>query len=78
MSRTRKDSSQVSRVEVEVIKRSDKAFEIIVSRGRDRETLDVDERGLSEVLCVRFGYCGAEYDAILRQLGLTERTVLRF
>jgi hypothetical protein len=51
---------------LEVLKNDDGTYEVF-SKGelvRSR----VQERWLNEELCVGYGFCGDEYDAILRQL----------
>ena len=42
----------------------------------DRER--VHEDGLGEQLCVRFGFCGKEYDLIVHELGENGRKKLFF
>jgi hypothetical protein len=72
MSRTRKDSRQGT--VIEVIRREDGAFDLFLNRKVDHECIHED--GLLDVLCVRFGYCADEFDAIrseLDQNGRAER-----
>ena len=64
MSRTRKDSRQGT--VIEVIKREDGTFDLFLNRKLDHGRIHED--GLSEVLCVRFGYCADEFEAILFEL----------
>lgn len=64
MSRTHKDARQ-NRV-LEVVKRDDGTFDLFMNRRLYRD--HVPEDGLPHELCVRFGYCGEEYDSILREL----------
>jgi len=74
MSRTRKDSKQGTRTIIEVIKREDGCFDLFLNRRLDHERIHEDR--LMEVLCVRFGYCGEEFQAILGELiqdGRSER-----
>lgn len=64
MGRTYKDARQ-NRV-LEVVKREDGTFDLFLNR---RLYLgQISEDGLPQELCVRFGYCGEEYDAILLEL----------
>jgi len=62
MGRTYKDVKQ-NRV-LEVVKREDGTFDLFLNRRLFRGK--VHEEGLPQELCVRFGYCGEEYDSILR------------
>ena len=64
MSRTRKDSYQGTLVEA--ITRLDDRFDLFLRRKLECE--GIDERGLKDVLCRRFGYCQDELDAILDEL----------
>jgi hypothetical protein len=64
MSRTHKDSRQGATVEL--IKRQDGTFDLFRNRELERE--GIHEDGMMDVLCVRFGYCGEEYDAMLHKL----------
>jgi hypothetical protein len=69
MSRTGKDSRQGTIIEV--IKREDGTFDLFLNRRLDRERIHAD--GLVDVLCVRFGYCQDEFDAILYELNKNGR-----
>jgi hypothetical protein len=69
MSRTRKDSQQGT--VIEVIKREDGTFDLFLNRRLDHERIHAD--GLVDVLCVRFGYCADEFDAILYELNKNGR-----
>ena len=64
MSRTRKDSHQ-NRV-LEVVKRVDGTFDLFLNRNVYRSGISEDT--LPRELCMRFGYCGEEYEEILREL----------
>jgi len=64
MSRTRKDSRQGTTIEV--IKREDGTFDLFLNRRLDHGRIHED--GPMDVLCVRFGYCADEFDAILHEL----------
>jgi hypothetical protein len=72
--RTRKDSRQ-NRV-LEVVRRDDGTFDLFLNRSLDRSR--IPEAGLNEQLCVRFGYCGKEYNEILVKLNETGRATLYF
>ena len=74
MGRTYKDSRQAT--VVEVLKRPDGTFDLYINRTLDREAIHSD--GLPDELCVRFGYCGQEYDDLLKQLHQSGRVELRF
>jgi hypothetical protein len=69
MSRTRKDSRQGT--VIEVIKREDGAFDLYLNRELGHE--GIREDGLAHILCVRFGYCGDEFDAIVLELNQSGR-----
>jgi hypothetical protein len=73
MSRTRKDSRQET--VFEIIKRDDATFDLFLNRELDRERIHED--GLSDVICVRFGYCADEFDAFLSELNQDERAERR-
>lgn len=64
MRRTRKDTRQ-NRV-LEVVKRDDGTFDLILNRNVCRSRISEDT--LPRELCVRFGYCGEEYEQILREV----------
>lgn len=72
MSRTYKDARQ-NRV-LEVIKNTDSTFDLFLNSALHRGK--VPEATLSEELCVRFGFCGDEYQAIVRELNLRGRKQL--
>ena len=59
-----------------MVKRNDGTFDLFLNRALDRSR--VPEVGLTEELCVRFGYCGEEYHTILREVSKSGRTTLRF
>lgn len=67
MGRTYKDTKQ-NKV-LEVVKREDGTFDFFLNRIPHRR--QVPEAALPEELCVRFGFCGEEYDAIMRKLNRT-------
>lgn len=64
MSRTHKDSRQGTIIEL--IKGKNGTFDLFRNRELERE--GIHEEGMVDVLCVRFGYCGEEYDAMLHKL----------
>jgi len=66
--RTYKDKRKQNRV-LEVVKRDDGTYDLFLNRRLDRG--QIPEAGLPEQLCVRFGFCGHEYDSILRELNQT-------
>jgi hypothetical protein len=72
VSRTRKDSHQ-NRV-LEVVKRDDGTFDLFLNRNVYRS--GVSEDTLPRELCRRFGYCGEEYEEILRELNQTGKKQL--
>jgi len=39
---------------------------------------DIEERWLPEELCVRFGFCGSEYDAILLEANESGRSKVMY
>ena len=65
VSRTSKDSARNAKTTtvLELIKRQDGNFDLFLNGKLTRG--DIQERWLPEELCVRLGFCGAEYDAIL-------------
>ena len=65
MSRTRKDSDEITKstTVLELVKRTDGNFDLFLNGTLHR--VKIQEKWLSEELCVRFGFCGSEYDAIL-------------
>jgi hypothetical protein len=73
MSRTRKDSRQGTIIEV--IKRQDGTFDLFLNHELYHECIHED--GLGDVLCVRFGYCAGEFDAILFELNKNGRAERR-
>jgi len=75
VSRTRKDSRKQGTV-LENVKREDGKFDLF--RNRELDHGQVVESYLSDWLCVRFGYCGEEYDAILREVNLIGRAKIAF
>jgi hypothetical protein len=76
VSRTRKDSSKATNRVLEVVRRDDGRFDLFMNGELYRER--VHEDGLNEQLCVRFGFCGKEYDLILHELAENGRKKLFF
>lgn len=74
MGRTYKEAKQ-NRV-LEVVKRQDGTFDLFLNRRLYRGQVHPD--GLPEQLCVHFGYCGKEYEAILREVEECGRKELFF
>jgi len=58
------------------VKMDDGTFDLFMNGKLDRER--VHEDGLNEQLCVRFGFCGEEYNLILRELAENGRKKLFF
>jgi hypothetical protein len=73
MSRTRKDSPHVFDRTLEVVKTATGKYDIFLGGQLNRH--EIDEDGLPEVLCVRFGYCQEEYASILREVSEVGRVV---
>jgi hypothetical protein len=76
MSRTQKDSKQIKNTVLEVVKRGDCTFDVFLNGQLDSS--HVAERWLPEELCVRFGFCGEEYDSFLREVNQNGRATVRF
>ena len=74
MGRTEKDSPRGKRF-LEVVKRDDGTYDLFLNDAPDRSC--IPERWLPEELCVRFAFCGEEYNSILHELNLNGRTKLR-
>jgi hypothetical protein len=72
VSRTRKDSHQ-NRV-LEVVKKDDGTFDLFLNR--HVYCSGITEDTLPRELCMRFGYCGEEYEEILRELNQTGKKKL--
>ena len=76
MSRTTKDSNQTRITILELVRTADGAFDLFLNGKLDRS--GVAEQFLNHELCVRFGFCGEEYDAILRGVEQNGRAEVRF
>jgi hypothetical protein len=75
VSRTRKDSPITKKV-LEVVKRNDGTFDLFLNRNLDRNR--IPEMSLPDELCVRFGFCGDEYESILREVNQNGRARVEF
>ena len=75
MSRTNKDSAAKKRRDFEVRLVGD-TFDVF----RNGEILyqEISERTLVEVLCIKWGYCGSELEAILSEVRTTGRKIMLF
>jgi hypothetical protein len=58
------------------VRREDGTFDLFLNRKLDRSR--IQEQWLPEELCVRFGFCGEEYDSILREVDQNGRTTVEF
>jgi hypothetical protein len=78
VSRTRKDSNQTTTTKtvLDLVKRGDDTFDLFLNCRLDRG--HVTEKWLPDELCVRFGFCGEEYNAILRDAKQDGRTTISF
>ncbi|HEV2398589.1 MAG TPA: hypothetical protein VGS27_16715 [Candidatus Sulfotelmatobacter sp.] len=76
MSRTRKDSKQTGNTVLEIVRRSNGTFDLFLNGRLDRE--GIEEEWLNQELCVRFGFCGEEYDSIIDELTKNESKRLVF
>jgi hypothetical protein len=76
VSRTRKDEpfKKTAATTLQVVKNADGTYEVIW-RG-ELVCSRVQERWLKEELCVRYGFCGEEYEVILRQLNQSGRATV--
>lgn len=59
-----------------VVKRNDGTFDLFLNRELDHK--NIQEAWLPEHLCVRFGFCGEEYDSILREVNQNGRATIVF
>jgi hypothetical protein len=76
VSRTRKDSGQTANTVLEIVRLDDDTFDLFLNGKIDRQA--VPGKWLSQELCVRFGFCGEEYDSILHELTENGRKTLVF
>jgi len=72
VSRTRKDSKQGT--VIEIIRLGEDAFDLFVNHEVFRS--DAREDALESFLCVRYGFCGDEYDAILEEIKTNGRVLI--
>ena len=73
MTHTFKDAKKKQRF-LGVVRRGDGTYDLFLDDALDRSS--IPEQWLQEELCVRFGFCGEEYESILRELTLNGRTRL--
>jgi hypothetical protein len=76
VSRTRKDSNQITTTILELVKRDDGAFDLFLNGNLERSL--IAEKWMPDELCARFGFCGQEYDAILRDVKQNGRITVSF
>lgn len=74
MSRTQKDSRKHQSTVIEVIKAGSDAFDLLLNHEVIRR--NAPQAVLSEWLCVRYGFCGEEYEAMLREIEQEGRKVI--
>ena len=63
-------------IALDVTRNADGTFEVFYNGEHVRS--NVPERWLNEELCVRYGFCGEEYDLILKQLNERGHASLRY
>ena len=73
---TQKDSDQTRNTVLEIVRRSDGAFDLLLNGQPDRT--NIAEKWLNEEVCVRFGFCGEEYELIARDLNRKGRARVVF
>jgi len=61
---------------LELVKRADGNFDLFVDGTLHRG--DIEERWLPEEVCVRFGFCGSEYDAMLLEVNESGRSKVTY
>jgi len=59
-----------------VVKRDDGTFDLFLNGKLDHHR--IPETWLPDELCVRFGFCGDEYDSILLELNENGRATVKF
>lgn len=74
MSRTKKDSNKRRDTVIEVVKVGDDAFDLVLNHEVYRANAPLS--ALPEWLCVRYGFCGDEYKAIIRDIDRDGRKVI--
>jgi hypothetical protein len=75
LSRTRKDAIKNTNLVLEVVKRDDGTYDLFLNHSLDRS--QIPEMWLPEELRARFGFCGEEYRAILREVNQSGRWTFR-
>jgi hypothetical protein len=73
MSHTFKDVPKKQRF-LEVVRRDDGSYDLFLDDAPDRSS--IPEQWLKEELSGRFGFCGEEYESILRGVNVNGRTRL--
>jgi hypothetical protein len=76
VSRTRKESKQISNTVFELVRKSDGTFDLLLNGKLDRA--DIPEPSPNEELCVRFGFCGEEHDSIALETATNGRATRVF
>ena len=78
MSDTRKDSAarKTTSSVLELVKRADGDFDLFLNGTLHRGK--IEEKWLPEELCLRFGFCGEEYAAILSEANGSGKSKIAF
>jgi len=78
VSDTRKDSAahKITSSILELVKRADGDFDLFLNGTLHRGK--IEEKWLPEELCVRFGFCGQEYAAILSEANVSGKSKIAF
>ena len=78
MSDTRKDSAahKTTNSILELVKRTDGDFDLFLNGTLHRGK--IEEKSLPEELCVRFGFCGEEYAAIMSEANGSGKSKIAF
>ena len=76
MSGTRKDKAKqaTQRISLEVLKNEDDTYEVFFNGELFQSR--VAERWLEQEVCVRYGFCGSEFVAIMKQLSESGRATV--
>jgi hypothetical protein len=76
LDRTHKDerAKKTATIILEVLKNSDSTYEVFYKG--EHVGNRVQQHWLEPELCVRYGYCGDEYDSIIRQLNDSGRATI--
>jgi hypothetical protein len=75
MSDTRKDSRRMKDTVIEVVLRDDGDFDLLLDHSECRSKAPESE--VNKFLCVRFGFCGGEYDSLMQELRRVGRITIR-